>query len=147
MIVFDAVDYWLEPGTLKVVRNDEVPAFLGVKKMSLHQTGFQEVLACAQLTGRYPDELMLIGVQPVELEDFGGSLRPDVKAQIDPAIEIGLECLTEWGVTLTPRSGGSSPVERLSPAGVELDPYEQGRPSAEEACRIGDARVLFASGD
>lgn len=147
MIVFDAIDYGLEPGTLKIVRNEEVPAFLGVKKMSLHQTGFQEVLACAQLTGRYPEELVLIGVQPVELEDFGGSLRPAVKAQIDPAIEIGLDCLAEWGVTLEPRSDDSGALERLSPASVELRPYEEGRPSSEQACRIGDARVLFAAGD
>ncbi|MCB1389002.1 MAG: hydrogenase maturation protease, partial [Rhodobacteraceae bacterium] len=39
LVVFDAVDYGLEPGTMKVVEGDEVPAFMGAKKMSLHQTG------------------------------------------------------------------------------------------------------------
>ncbi len=76
LVVFDAVDYGLPPGTLKQVLDNEVPRFMGAKKMSLHQTGFQEVLAMAQLLDRYPDNLLLIGVQPVELDDFGGSLRP-----------------------------------------------------------------------
>ena len=31
--------------TLKLVEGDEVPKFTGAKKMSLHQTGFQEVLS------------------------------------------------------------------------------------------------------
>ena len=44
LLIFDAIDYGLEPGTLKTVENDEVPRFMGAKKMSLHQTGFQEVL-------------------------------------------------------------------------------------------------------
>jgi hydrogenase maturation protease len=52
LLVFDAIDYGLEPGTLRVVRDDEVPRFMGAKKMSLHQTGFQEVLTAADLLGR-----------------------------------------------------------------------------------------------
>ncbi|MGB5732991.1 MAG: hydrogenase maturation protease, partial [Thiohalocapsa sp.] len=42
LVVFDAVDYGLPTGTLKCVEGDAVPHFMGVKKMSLHQTGFQE---------------------------------------------------------------------------------------------------------
>ena len=44
LVVFDAIDYGLAPGTLKVVYNDDVPKFMGAKKMSLHQTGFQDCL-------------------------------------------------------------------------------------------------------
>src|SRR6266496_5794983 len=43
LIIFDAIDYGLRPGTLKVLRNAEVPAW-GAVKVSLHQTGFQELL-------------------------------------------------------------------------------------------------------
>jgi hydrogenase maturation protease len=45
LVVFDAIDYGLAPGTLKLIEDGEVPRFMGAKKMSLHQTGFQEVLA------------------------------------------------------------------------------------------------------
>ncbi len=61
LLILDAIDYGLAPGTLMLVRDDEVPRFLGTKKMSLHQTGFQEVLSLAQLTGHYPAQVLLIG--------------------------------------------------------------------------------------
>ncbi|MEY4764643.1 MAG: hypothetical protein RI907_1316, partial [Pseudomonadota bacterium] len=57
LLIFDAVDYGLAPGTLKIVDNDDVPRFMGAKKMSLHQTGFQEVLMLAQLTERFPQHV------------------------------------------------------------------------------------------
>ena len=44
LLIFDAIDYGLRPGTLQQVENDDVPRFMGAKKLSLHQTGFQEVL-------------------------------------------------------------------------------------------------------
>ena len=39
-------------------------AVMGVRKVSMHQAGFQEVLSSADLSGSLPDELVLIGVQP-----------------------------------------------------------------------------------
>ena len=39
LLIFDAIDYGLAPGTLRLVRDDDVPRFMGAKKMSLHQTG------------------------------------------------------------------------------------------------------------
>lgn len=141
LIIFDAIDYGLEPASLKVLRDSEVPSFLGAKKMSLHQTGFQEVLALAELLGDAPDELILIGVQPQELEDYGGSLRPAVRAQIDPAIDIALAELARLGIAVQARAAESSP-DPLSPNGVHIEPYEAERPSSELACRHGDSRIL-----
>jgi hydrogenase maturation protease len=103
LLVFDAIDYGLAPGTLKVVRDDEVPKFTGSKKMSLHQTGFQEVLSAADLLGRYPARLALIGCQPLDLEAWGGPLTGPVRDAIEPAIDAAVGVLAEWGVRLTPR--------------------------------------------
>jgi hydrogenase maturation protease len=144
LLVFDAVDYGLEPGTLKLVEGDEVPKFMGAKKMSLHQTGFQEVLAMADLLGDYPSHLLLIGVQPEQLEDYGGSLRDSVRAQINPAIDAAITWLEKLGVHATPRSAQVSlpDHEKLNPSQINLERYEAERPSKAEACRIGDERVL-----
>jgi hydrogenase maturation protease len=139
LVVFDAVDYGLPAGTLKVVEGDEVPAFLGAKKMSLHQTGFQEVIATARLMGCCPERLLLVGCQPEELEDYGGGLRKVVAARIEAAIGVALARLREWGIT--PRAGRSDESLLADPA-IRRDAYEAGRPSAEEACRTGDARFL-----
>lgn len=139
LLVFDAVDYGLTPGTLKIVENDEVPQFMGAKKMSLHQTGFQDVIATAQLMGYCPATLLLIGCQPEELEDYGGGLRDVVAAQIDPAIRVALDKLAAWGVTARPGRGDHS---LLADASIMRDAYEQGRPDEAAACRFGDDRFF-----
>ena len=141
LIVFDAVDYGLEPGTLNIVEGDEVPQFMGAKKMSLHQTGFQDVIATSTLMGYRPETLILIGCQPVELEDYGGGLRDAVAAQIEPSIEIALERLRGMGIEPVP---GQSDGNLLADASIKRGAYEDGRPSEEDACRIGDARFLPA---
>ncbi len=142
LIVFDAVDYQLPPGTMKIVEGEKVPKFLGVKKISLHQTGFQEVLAMAQMMGDEPDELLLIGVQPVELDDFGGSLRQEVKAQIEPAINTALAFLAKRGIKLTKRQTPLPVEETIACQVMNVDRYEGERPPESEACRYGDERLL-----
>ncbi len=141
LIVFDAVDYGLSPGTLKIVQGDEVPSFMGAKKMSLHQTGFQDVIATATLMGYCPENLLLIGCQPEELEDYGGGLRAPVAAQIAPAIDVALDHLRSLGITPVPGAGDAS---LLADPSIMRDAYEDGRPTEDEACRIGDARFLPA---
>jgi len=143
LVVFDAVDYGLPAGTLKRVEGADVPKFLGAKKMSLHQTGFQEVLALAELLGGMPAHLLLVGVQPVALEDFGGSLRPEVKARIEPAMDLALEYLAGFGVRPLRDAGGDGErIVDLPHAALDMDAYEQGRPAPEQACRVGDERFI-----
>jgi hydrogenase maturation protease len=139
LIVFDAVDYGKTPGEMVIAKDAEVPRFMGAKKMSLHQTGFQEVIACAALGEKLPESMMLIGVQPEQLEDFGGSLRDIVKQQIPRALEVALEQIQQWGYTCTPRR--SFVVDEHQHV-LQMDEYEAGRPSAELACRHGDDRFM-----
>ena len=126
LLSFDAVDFGDPPATLRLIVGDEVPRYMGVKKMSMHQAGFQEVLSTAELAGELPDELALIGVQPELLDDYGGSLRPAVKEQIQPAIDLACDVLSQWGFALTPRT--SPPGELVGPGACDIQEYEQGRP-------------------
>jgi hydrogenase maturation protease len=141
LIVFDAIDYGLEPGTMKRVEGDEVPRFMGAKKMSLHQTGFQEVISAADLTGQLPESLLLIGVQPEELEDYGGSLRPAVKARLGDAVAMAVAQLRAWGHAVEP----CAPKVGAGDTALTMAAYEAGRPSAAVACRFGDERFIAAS--
>jgi len=129
LLIFDAIDFGLEPGELRLMRDEDVPRFMGAKKVSMHQAGFQEVLASASLTGDYPERLALVGVQPELLDDYGGSLRPRVKARIPEAIQLGLGILTEWGIEPTPRNDGLKTSEAIGPVALDIDAYELGRPS------------------
>ena len=142
LILFDAIDFGLEPGALMVLRDAEVPAFMGAKKMSLHQTGFQDVLAAAELIGAAPKWLMLIGCQPVELEDYGGGLRPAVAAKVPEAVNLALTELRDvYGVA--PREDAAAKSDLADPS-LSRAAYEGERPSEAEAFRRGDARFVFA---
>jgi hydrogenase maturation protease len=129
LLIFDAIDFGLEPATLKVIRGDDVPRFMGAKKVSMHQAGFQEVLSSADLVGDLPEELVLIGVQPELLDDYGGSLRPSVKAKIEPAIQLGLEVLDEWKIHRQLRDTTLTGEDHIGPAALDIQDYENDRPS------------------
>jgi hydrogenase maturation protease len=140
VLVFDAIDYGLEPGTLRVLRDAEVPAW-GARKLSPHQNGFNDVLALAQLHGCAPEHIVAIGVQPLTLDDFGGSLTAPVRARLADAAQLAAEQIAEWGYPGTPRPAGDH-AEPLNSGSVGLQAYEALRPSAEDACRSGDPRLL-----
>lgn len=142
LVVFDAIDYGLEPGAMKLIEGDAVPKFMGAKKMSLHQTGFQEVLMMADMLGRYPKHLLLVGVQPVQLEDFGGSLREKTRQQIQPAIDAALDWLTQFDIHARKRAQPLAADHLLAGHEVNIHDYENQRPPAQAASRIGDDRVL-----
>jgi hydrogenase maturation protease len=125
LLVFDAIDYGLEPGMLKLVRDDEVPKFTGAKKMSLHQTGFQEVLSAADLMGDYPQHLALIGCQPLDLEDWGGPLTEPVRDRLVAAADLAAEILAQWGAPCRRREDGET-VEALLHSELDMKNYETG---------------------
>jgi hydrogenase maturation protease len=140
VLVFDAIDFSLAPGTLRVLRDAEVPAW-GRTKLSPHQVGFNDVLALARLNGRAPDAIVAIGVQPVELNDFGGSLTDPVRARLPEAVTLAANELAAWGYGGAPRQRGIA-FEPLNASPLTLDRYESGRPTDAQACRNGDARLL-----
>ena len=139
VLVLDAIDYQLPPGTLRVLRDAEVPVWSD-RAMSLHQATFQELLSLARLRGRFPRQITLIGVQPDVLDDLGGSLSPRVRARLDEAVELAVAELSAWGATPLPRA--EPPDEALGAGALEMQAYESGRPAEIDACRIGDSRFL-----
>ena len=146
LLIFDAIDYGLRPGTLQQVENDDVPRFMGAKKLSLHQTGFQEVLMLALLTEKYPQEVLLIGCQPEVLDDYGGSLSGVVGAALDSALALGVAALQRWGGCPTPRTRALSEPEAVTVSQLDLAAYEGQRPAESAACRVGDRRFFPPSG-
>ena len=70
-----------------------------------------------------------MGVQPEILNDYGGSLRPRVKARIPEAIRLALGILAEWGIEPAPRKHSLSMSEAIGPSALDIDAYELGRPS------------------
>lgn len=141
ILLLDAVDCGRKPGTLIVARDGEVPRCMSRDHMSLHQAGMNDVLACLAMLGHVTEAITLVGLQPVELEDYGGSLTAQARAQVPVALELAIAELARWGI---------APVAAASDAGggvsldgpLTLERYERGRPTADSACRSGDERFL-----
>jgi hydrogenase maturation protease len=141
VLMFDALDFGYEPGTLVVLRDEEVPRALSRKMMSLHQASVMELLACAALVGDAPDTLTVIGFQPVLLDDYGGSLTAEAQAALDLALVKAEAELKSWGLEVQRRDPKAA-FEPLMDPSIGLSAYTRGRPSEDLACRVGDARFF-----
>ncbi|MCB0210304.1 MAG: HyaD/HybD family hydrogenase maturation endopeptidase [Anaerolineae bacterium] len=101
LIIVDAVEMAGIPGQTLRLEGDDVPARLSLK-MSPHQMGVPDMLFAAKLRDLYPENVVLLGVQPGVLEP-SLELSPPVAAQIEKLISrIGWE-LEQWGLTLEKR--------------------------------------------
>lgn len=97
LLVFDAVDFGIPPATLVRREYGELPLWIGAKKITAHQNSFAELLALADLKNALPSEIVLIGAQ-IENTDFGSVIGDAINAKIPEALELGLRCLSDWGV-------------------------------------------------
>ena len=104
VIVLDAVKTGASPGDLVVLRNEQVPAFFR-SKVSPHQLALSDVLAVLTLTDEQPEDISVIGVEPVSLQTRIG-LSPAVKQQLKPMVEQVLRQLDEAGCSVTEKSTG-----------------------------------------
>jgi hydrogenase maturation protease len=132
LLILDAIDFGLSPGELKLIEGDDVPRFMGVRKVSMHQAGFQEVLMSAQLSGEFPERIALVGVQPELLDDYGGSLRACVREQVEPAVALAISVLRRWGIAPEPRAEQLPRRDHVGPDELNIEDYEQGRPARRE---------------
>lgn len=140
LLLFDCADLHEAPGTLKLLRDDEVK-FWSATKISPHQTGMNEVLALAELQGHAPERIAVIAIQPKLLQDYGGSLTPVCEAALPKAVEMARRILTEWGYEVAERNPDEV-VAPLGDASLNKHDYENMRPSEDQAPREGDVRFF-----
>jgi hydrogenase maturation protease len=98
VLVLDALDYRDPPGTLRIVRDGDIPSFLGINAASLHQVGFQDILAAIELMGGGPERITLVGVQAENMAEWGGGLTDTVAAMVETAVGTAVEELRAWGL-------------------------------------------------
>ena len=111
LLVVDAVDMRAKPGTVVRIANEEVPTFLSIK-VSPHQMGLADILSAARLLGHYPEDLVLLGVQPGVI-DATLELSSPVAAQVDVLADRVLADLSRWGIEPTRRMDHEREPERL----------------------------------
>jgi hydrogenase maturation protease len=96
LLVVDALEVGKSPGTIVQLRDEEVPAFMALK-VSPHQTGLPDLLAAAQLRGRVPSEVVLLGAQIGDL-GLGLEMSEPVAEQVCVLGQMALDLLGDWDV-------------------------------------------------
>ncbi len=96
VLFIDAANFNSEPGTIKELKNDEIPSFFS-SKLSVHQIGLPDMLAASKIMGNLPEEMCLIGIQPKKIET-GYGLSNEIKEKIDELISRIISRLLYWGV-------------------------------------------------
>ena len=81
LLVLDAVQTGAPPGTLAVLRGEEIPVYFG-RRGTPHQLGLSDVLATLELAGEKPAHVTVLGIVPDSLE-----LSDTIAAQLDGLVD------------------------------------------------------------
>jgi hydrogenase maturation protease len=95
LLIIDAIDRGLPPGSRIELDRAEIPRYLGLT-LSPHQLDLREVLALAELRGTLPVETTAIGVQPDRIE-LSLDLSPAVAAKLHGVVADIDDQLRRWG--------------------------------------------------
>lgn len=102
VLVLDAVLTDGPPGMIWQARNDEVPAFFGIRT-SPHEIALPDVLALMRLRETGPRELIVLGMQPATIT-LGWGLSEAVSAHLDKLVDAAAEVLRKWGFKVIGRA-------------------------------------------
>ena len=106
LLVLDAVDAGAGAGTIVELGREEIPLYTGVK-LSQHQVTFQEVLGLANVRGKLPPRLHLLGIQPADLT-LGIGVSPVVEAALPALVERAAAVLAGWGLGSATQPAGAA---------------------------------------
>lgn len=85
VVLVDAVNLGQAPGTVTILRDDDVQAAFS-RHVSPHQIGVGDLVAAARLMGTMPERLTLVGIQPGDIA-IGLELSEPVAAAVEVAVE------------------------------------------------------------
>lgn len=97
LIVIDAVTAGGEPGDLYRLERKDIPRTLRVKQ-SAHDSDLVEALNLCALVDREPKTLVVIGIEPQDIQPYGVELTESVAAKVDDMIDRVLVELKSLGV-------------------------------------------------
>jgi len=96
LIVFDAAEMKIPPGSVQVFEGEAMDDFLGNnRKRSVHEVGLIDLMAIAALVGRLPERRALVAIQP-ESMDWSDAPTDSVAQAIPHACGRALELIERW---------------------------------------------------
>jgi hydrogenase maturation protease len=106
LLIVDAVETGKAPGSLIRLSGADIHPIMETK-LSPHQMGLKDLLAVAALMGISPPEMVLLGIQPGNIE-LDMDLSPAVAARLEELVEMALGELENWGIAVEPARDVSS---------------------------------------
>jgi hydrogenase maturation protease len=94
LLILDAVNAGKPAGTVIELAKEQIPLYSGIK-LSQHQITFQEVLGLANMRGKLPEFIHLVGIQPDDLS-IGLELSPTIAHSLPEMVERARSRLLEW---------------------------------------------------
>jgi hydrogenase maturation protease len=100
VIIVDAIDLGASPGTLvRLDGKDWASAF--AVRMTPHDVGLVDLLGAAELSGAWPEQLVLHGAQPGSTA-IGTELTEPLAAALDPLADAVAADLAAWELPIAP---------------------------------------------
>lgn len=93
LLVIDAAELGAAPGTVRSFEGAEMDAFMGAnRKSSVHEVGLLDLMSISLLTGHWPQQRALIGIQPAVV-GWGEALTPQVAAALPGVCDLAAEII------------------------------------------------------
>jgi hydrogenase maturation protease len=97
LIILDAAQLRLDPGAICLFEGEEMDAFLGQGRRSVHEVGLGDLMSIARIQGLLPARRALLGIQPLQL-GWGETPSDVVARSIPKAAARVVELLYKWQV-------------------------------------------------
>ena len=108
LLVLDAVQTGAPPGTLVVMRDDDVPVYFGIR-VTPHQLGLSDVLATLELSGEQPGSVTVVGLVPHSLE-LSLELSEPIQGELGSLVEAAVAELERIGYPPRPIAVETAPT-------------------------------------
>jgi hydrogenase maturation protease len=95
VLLIDAIDTGVAPGTATLLTRDQLPRYLATK-ISPHEVDLRDVLALAELRGTLPEHTTAIGLQPAAIE-MSNELSDVLRCGLDELVQSVIRSLRAWG--------------------------------------------------
>jgi len=121
LLVIDAVDVGEAPGTLVRFEGTALDGMPG--KASVHQLGFADLMVALKLLGEAPEDVVVLGVQPLST-GWSVELTPPVENAMSGLLDLAVTQLESWAgcAAMESLSRRVSPASSNPPEGSGVPP-------------------------
>jgi hydrogenase maturation protease len=102
LLVIDAVSGGEPPGTIYKFKDEDIPQQI-MEKLSIHEVSFSDILNLAKLRENYPEEIVIIGIEPKSME-MSLELSEEVKSNYNKLLNEVFAQLKDWGIQVIPKT-------------------------------------------